>query len=94
MPDAQPLRHQGQCLASSAFTDVDLTGSSFDDVCLRKASFTNVSMRQAEIRNADLSDLTIADANLDGMTIDGVAVLDLFRAWRAAGPDQGRPDSG
>jgi hypothetical protein len=41
------------------------------------------------IRNADLTHLSIEDANLEGMTIDGVPVVELFKAYRTGRPGPG-----
>ena len=72
----------------------DLSGSTFSDVALRKAVFRDVDLSNAVIENvkmagtriseADLSGCAIAGCRLDAMTIDGVAVSELFAAWRTA----------
>ena len=81
-------------LAGSRFTAVDLSGTVFEDVNLKGAAFSNVALAGATFRDVDLSGVEIVDARLDGLRIDGVAVTELFRAWRqlqAAGQPPARP---
>jgi uncharacterized protein YjbI with pentapeptide repeats len=85
-------------VSGSRFDDVNMSGSDFRNVNLSGASFDDINMSGWRIHNANLSGLRVtkanlagvtigADCRLDGMTIDGIAVVDLLAAYRAANKD-------
>ena len=80
---SEPLEAVMCRFAGSSFRDVNLNKTVFTDVALAEATFTDVNLANTKIRDANLSGASIADSNLKGMTIDGVAVMDLFAAYRA-----------
>ena len=62
--------------------DAALEGSAFEDVTLVNSRFMNVDLTGVQFADVNMMGVTIRDANLDGMTIDGIAVKDLFAAYR------------
>jgi 2-oxoglutarate dehydrogenase complex dehydrogenase (E1) component-like enzyme len=85
---SEPLDAENANLSHSRFLKVKLEGASFTDVDLGRSVFTNVSLQNAKISDVNLSGATISNADLTHMTIDGIPVLDLLRAYRAAGHAQ------
>jgi uncharacterized protein YjbI with pentapeptide repeats len=84
------------CLSGSTFTDVNRSNAAFDDVNFSGATFQNANLSGWRVRDVSLSGLQITQADLrgasivdcltEGMTIDGIAVADLFAAYRSAHP--------
>ena len=63
-------------------TDCDLSRSVFRDVRLDDTVFDDVSFARAKFSNIDFSNAVLLDCNLSGLTIDGVALSDLWAAYR------------
>jgi uncharacterized protein YjbI with pentapeptide repeats len=62
--------------------DADLSGSSFVNVNLSGAVFRDINFSGTTIENVNLSGVSISDCNIAGATINGVAVTELFAAYR------------
>ena len=72
----------GDSLAN-VFIGTHLKGAIFKDLSLADASFANVSLAGARFDDIDFSKAVITDnCNFKGMRIAGVAVSDLFAAYR------------
>lgn len=71
-------------LSGSEFTDVNLADSRFRDINLSGTTFDNITLADSRIHDANLSGLQISNCRVEGMTIEGVAVTDLFAAYRSA----------
>jgi len=93
MDPESPLKliHTKQCieaidadLSGSTFTDVNLAGVKLNDVNLTNTAISNANMTGLRVNNANLAGASIVDCVTKGMTIDGVAVSDLFAAYRLA----------
>lgn len=55
-----------------------------DDATMANSFFHNVNLSNSKIEKANLSAVAIVNCLYEGMMIDGVAVSDLFAAYRAA----------
>jgi uncharacterized protein YjbI with pentapeptide repeats len=73
---------RGANLSGVVIDNAKMVGVSIKDADLSGAVIENVKMVEAGIKDANLSGCTIAQCSMDGMTIDGVAVSELFAAWR------------
>jgi len=68
---------------ANVFIGAHLKGAIFKDLSLASASFANVSLAGARFDDIDFSNTVITgNCNFRGMQIDGVAVSDLFAAYR------------
>jgi uncharacterized protein YjbI with pentapeptide repeats len=73
-------------MSGSTFTDVRLAGAKFSDVNLEGVMIDDANLSGLRISNADMRGASIVESLTDGMTINGIAVSDLLKAYRAAHP--------
>lgn len=71
-------------LSGSVFENVNLAGARFHDVRLSGVIVENADMAGAQISDVNLTGASIKSGHTDGMTINGIAVADLFAAYRTA----------
>ncbi len=69
-------------LAQSSFTNVNFFTSCFDDCNMTGLAISDANLSGSRIDNANLSGVAISNCRLLGATIDGVAIIDLFAAYR------------
>jgi uncharacterized protein YjbI with pentapeptide repeats len=70
-------------LAGATINEVDLSNATFHNVKLAGAVIHDVNLSGVQIHQADLRGASIRESLTDAMTIDGIAVADLFAAYRA-----------
>jgi uncharacterized protein YjbI with pentapeptide repeats len=74
-------------MSGSTFTNVSLAGAHFKDVNLSGIVINDANLSGARISNANLKGAAIVESMTDEMTIDGIAISDLMKAYRAANPN-------